>query len=214
LDGADCKKPSRVGIFGGSFDPPHNGHLALAEHAAGALALDAVVFVPAAVSPLKGRPLVAAAAARMEMLEAALARAPARPPGAAARALLLYDCELTRGGVSYSYYTAAHLRARFPGAELFWLAGADQLARLGEWHRIDELGELVTFALARRAGSASMAPPPDLPKTVKIVSLPEFFMDVSSTQLRDAARSGDNAFLAKNLPAAVRAVIERLRLYR
>jgi nicotinate-nucleotide adenylyltransferase len=215
-----CRQPRRVGILGGSFDPPHNGHLALAKHAAGALALDVVVFVPAAESPLKGRRLEAPAPVRLAMLAAAIASEKSTTPAASpAPAFSICDWEIERGGISYSFYTAQHLHNVFAGDELFWIIGGDQLQKLPDWHRIEDLARLVTFAVAPRAPATPPAPPPALPATVRWVAMPEFFLDINSTRLREAlpaARRGDKdaaAILERDLPAGVRELIEREHLY-
>jgi nicotinate-nucleotide adenylyltransferase len=132
----------KIGFLGGSFDPVHLGHLAIAQDALEGAGLDRVDFIPAAVSPLKGRELTATAAQRLEMVRLAIA-------GDARFGVL--DLELRRGGTSYTVDTVRELRALFPGAELFWVIGADQLARLAEWKEIGELVRLVEFVhLARR----------------------------------------------------------------
>jgi nicotinate-nucleotide adenylyltransferase len=214
----------RTGILGGSFDPPHNGHLALARHAATALALEKVILVPAAEAPLKGRALYAPPDARIEMTRAAAASA-ASTAAASPLALEVCDWEVCQGGVSYSYYTVRHLCESLPAAELFWIAGADQLARLPEWHRIAELAQLVTFAVAPRPGCPPAVRPAALDAAVRVAVLPEFFMDISSTQIRAEAHehwcrcaaaapnTPPPVFAGKNLPEAVRRIIERRRLY-
>ncbi|MDR1818570.1 MAG: nicotinate-nucleotide adenylyltransferase [Puniceicoccales bacterium] len=229
--------PHRVGILGGTFDPPHAGHLFLAQDAREHLALDLVLLVPAAASPLKGREAVAPAAARLELARAAAAEFPW---------LEVEDFEVRRGGLSFSFDTATHLRRRFgPEAELFWLVGADQAAQLHRWHRAEELAKLVRFAVAgRRAaslqgewgmgngewGSSGGCAAVDGGITAGgdavgaagggagsgsvspvVVWLPERRVDISSTEVRERARRGLSLELF--LPAGVRKIIQQRNLY-
>lgn len=191
----------KLGIMGGAFDPPHLGHLILAQTAEEFLGLDRVLFMPTAESPLKGRLPTASAAARLEMVRAAVM---ARENWAVS------DWEIRQGGTSYSVHTASHLRREFPEAELFWIIGADQLARLGAWHRIDELCRLVRFVVAVREGD-TLERPPDLHPCVKIEALPARRFDVSSTDIRTRLREGKS--VAFFLPERVREVIEQGKFY-
>ncbi len=191
----------KLGIMGGTFDPPHLGHLILAQTAEEFLGLDRVVFVPTAESPLKGRPPAAPAAARLAMVRAAVAER---------RKWGVSDWEIRQGGASYSVRTAAHLHREFPDAELFWIIGADQLAQLNAWHRIDELCRLVRFVVAVRDGD-ELERPAHLHPCVKIEALPMRRFDVSSTEIR--ARLGAGLPVAFFLPERVREVIEQGKFY-
>ena len=169
----------RIGFLGGSFDPIHLGHLVVAQDALEGLGLDRVDFIPAAVSPLKGYELTATAAQRLEMVRLAIA-------GDARFGVL--DLELRRGGTSYTVDTVRSLRALFPGAELFWVIGADQLARLAEWKEIGELVRLVEFVHLGRPGVAEAAPPaiPGL----KLHRVAGHEVAISSSELRGRANRG------------------------
>ena len=137
-------KQLRLGIFGGTFDPVHHGHLILARDALEQARLDAVLFIPCAQSPHKsGRPRTTDAQ-RVAMLQLAL-KGETR--------FWLCRCELDRAAPSYAIDTAGEISEAFPRAALFWLIGADQLARLHEWERWDELRRAVTFVLLPRAGN-------------------------------------------------------------
>jgi len=193
----------RIGILGGAFDPVHLGHLILAREAQDALGLERVVFMPGARTPLKGKPPEATDDARLAMLREAVKDRTDWE---------VCDWEIRRGGVSYSIDTAQHLAARFPDAHRFWIIGADQLARLSAWHRIDELGRLATFAVAVRNGD-KLVFPADLPPTVKVETLPARRIDISSTEIRDRLRDrlpGPELFL----PATVYDLIRTDGLYR
>ena len=183
--------------MGGSFDPPHIGHLLLAQDAQENLHLDRVVFVPAAASPLKAHPPVASAVARLTMVRASVAAHPTWE---------VSDWEMRQGGTSYSLHTARHLHERFHGAELFWIIGADQLAQLHAWHRIGELAKLVTFAIACRHGSPAAIRPASLAPAIHMVALPVRRLDISSTEIRERLASGAsvNLFLPPPLPDIIR----------
>lgn len=135
----------RIGIFGGSFDPVHDGHLALARRALEAADLDRLVFVPAADSPFKIGRMHAPAAERLALLRAAVAGEPRFEVSTA---------ETDRGGVSYTIDTVEALRAAGPpGAEWFFVLGADNLAGLHRWHRARDLVSLCSFVSFGRAGT-------------------------------------------------------------
>lgn len=194
----------KTGILGGTFDPPHIGHLILAQEAGEALGLDRVIFIPAAQTPLKEGAPVAPAAARLAMVGAAVAQ---HGPS-----WEVSDWEIRRGGISYSVHTAEYFHGRFPDAELFWIIGADQLARLATWFRIGELAKLVSFAVAHRAESPPPERPQGLDAGVRLLELPVRRVDISSTEIR--ARLSRGAPVDLFLPEAVSRLIERERFYR
>ncbi len=146
-----------LGIFGGSFDPVHNGHLLLAECCAKQAALDTVWFLPTASQPLKPQGPVANDQDRLEMLRLALDDRAEFEVSA---------LEIDRGGVSYSFDTLTAIRAENPQAELFFLMGADSLADLPHWHRPAEVCTLATLLVVRRAGT----PEPDFSVLQNLVS--------------------------------------------
>ncbi len=193
---------ARIGILGGSFDPPHSGHLALAAAAREALALDRVHVVPAARAPLREGPPAAPAAERILLLRLAFDELPWA---------VVDDREVRRGGVSYSVETARELAAENPGSELFWILGADQLSRLHLWREAPELCRLVRLAVLSRDGAAGEVDASLRPVArVSRLSVPE--VPLSSTEVRRALAAG--APLGKALPPAVAAAIEARRLYR
>jgi nicotinate-nucleotide adenylyltransferase len=191
----------KIGFLGGSFDPIHLGHLVVAQDTLEGLGLDRVDFVPAAVSPLKGRQLTATAAQRLEMVRLAI-KGDAR--------FGVQDLELRRGGTSYTVDTVRELRALYPGAALFWAIGADQLARLAEWKEIGELVRLVEFALLARPGVAEAVPPQIPGLRVRRVAGHE--VAISSSELRERANRG--LPLWPFVPLKVAAFIESQSLYR
>ncbi len=133
----------RLGLFGGSFDPVHYGHLLLAECCREACRLDHVYFVPAAVPPHKQEHELTPAPPRIEMLELAIA-------GHEAFSVSRY--EVDRGGLSYTVDTLGHFRTTQPEAELFLVVGADMLHDLSHWHEASRVCELAILVAAQRPG--------------------------------------------------------------
>ena len=138
----------RLGIFGGSFDPVHNGHSALARACQQQIVLDEVWFTPTAVQPLKARGPHAANNDRVEMLRLATANEPA---------WRVCTLEVERGGRSYTVDTMRRLHEELPEAELFFLIGADALRDVAQWKEPRELFRLAAPLIVHRPGEA----PPD-----------------------------------------------------
>ena len=136
-----------TGLFGGTFDPIHFGHLRLATELAEAFRLERVVFLPAGLPYHRGRSAHATNEQRLTMAKLAIARDPRFD---------LDDRELRRAGDTYTYDTLKEIRAeRGPDAPLVFLAGTDAFAKIGEWHRWTELFDLAHFAVAVRADDAA-----------------------------------------------------------
>lgn len=186
----------RLGVYGGAFDPPHLGHLVAASDACDALELDLLLWIPSAVHPLKA--VRTAADVRLQMVRAAIGGDPR---------FAADDLELRRTGPSYTVDTLRALRAREPGAELFFVTGADNLAELPRWREPGEIARLATVAVVSRAGEALPANAP-----YPAVAVPVARMDVSSTEIRRRVAAGLS--IRYLVPEAVRALIERERLYR
>jgi nicotinate-nucleotide adenylyltransferase len=200
----------RLGLFGGSFDPVHYGHLLLAESAREQLALDQVWLIPAAVSPFKIGREQAPAKARLEMLELAIA---------GNEALVASPIEIERGGVSYTVDTLAAIAGERPSAELFLLMGADSLRDLPTWREPRRMLDLATPAVVCRGGGAE----PDFAGLAPLVSSERLeriraaqvempLIELSSTDLRRRAAAGQS--LRYRTPRAVEKYIEANRLYR
>src|SRR5262245_47023925 len=200
----------RLGLFGGSFDPVHYGHLLLAECAREALALNEVWLLPASVPPHKQGRELASAKARLEMLELALA---------GYEQLRASPLEIERGGVSYTVETLAAVRQQQPQAAIFLLMGADSLRDLPTWREPSRICELATPAVVRRGGS----PEPDFSVLAQIVSAQRLndiraaqvqmpLIELSSTDLRRRAATGQS--LRYRTPRAVEKYIETQGLYR
>jgi nicotinate-nucleotide adenylyltransferase len=133
----------RLGLFGGTFDPVHYGHLLLAELCHEACRLDAVWFVPAAQPPHKQQGPLTPARQRVEMLELAVG---------GNEAFAISPLEIERGGLSYTVDTLAALRAEQPARELFFLLGSDMLADLPHWREPERICELALPVVVRRGG--------------------------------------------------------------
>lgn len=195
----------RLGVFGGSFDPPHVGHLFAAGDAAEQLGLDRVLFVPAAAQPLKADRRAAAGEARLAMVEALV--------GDDSR-FGVERAEIERGGLSYTIDTLASLAARWPGGELVLLAGADVVATFSRWrepHRIRQMATLVVLTRGEVAGAAPPAVGPDFPGGLPVF-LPTRRVDVSSTEVR--ARLAAGRSIRGFVPEAVADLIRSAGLYR
>ena len=190
----------RLGVFGGSFDPPHVGHLLAASDAVEALALDRVLFVPAAVSPFKHGVTATPPADRLAMVRLLVAGDPR---------FEVDPIEIDRAGLSYMVDTLAALAARHPDATLFLIVGEDVLPTFAQWREHARILSLARLAVVRRGVEDVVAAGAPVPPHVPI---PPRRVDVSSTEVRQRARAGRP--LRGFVPDAVAAYIERARLYR
>ncbi len=184
----------KLGLYGGSFDPVHLGHLLVAQAAVEELGLDRLFFIPAAQSPFKPENKPAPAAIRLQLLRLALA---------GRTDCEIDDQEIRRGGVSYAVDTVRAYAKRFPTAQLFYLIGADNVAKLNEWREADELAKLAEFVVIPRPGDAvggsgfSRSGPPeggtpnlDFPKPFRGRALKGFPFGVSSSEIRARVKAG------------------------
>lgn len=188
----------RVGLYGGCFNPVHQGHLAAARGAMRALALDRVLFIPSGTPPLKGAGGLAHGAHRLAMLDAALAEEQAMDASAV---------EIERQGPSFTVDTVIDLRTNYPaGTELFFLLGDDCIERLPRWKGIDRLHAMLRFAILPR-----LAKPPQIADE-RLIWLDLPHVAVSSTQIRAMLASGERP-TAKLMPAAVMHYIAQHKLY-
>lgn len=190
----------RVGVFGGSFDPVHYGHLILAENSREAARLDRVLFVPAPRPPHKLGREQTPFFRRVEMLELAIAGHPA---------FQVSQIEKDRPGPSFTVDTLSQLKAEHPEAELFLLLGSDSLQDLPSWFRPDRIAELATLVVTPRPGAERS---PELPFPFRIVWVDAPRIDISSSDIRQRVQSGRT--IRYLLPRAVECYIETHRLYR
>jgi len=196
--------PRRLGLFGGTFDPPHIGHLVAAERFLTSLGLDQVWWLPCGTPALKG-PATAPAELRGAMVAAAIS---GRPEFARC------DLELHRPGRSYTVETLDQLHAAEPQAEWWLLLGLDALAELPRWRDPRRIVELARPAVVQRPGSDLEAVLATLPAwlTERLARAPMPPLDIASRQLRaDVAAGRSIRYL---VPAAVVELIEKHRLYR
>ena len=182
----------RTALYGGSFDPTHHGHLILAREAMEQLALDRVIFIPAAQSPHKLARIPALPAVRLAMVRAAIAGEPR------------FECdasETEREGPSFTVDTVEAWRAKAPHDVFFCLIGEDNVRELPTWRRYDELRGMVQFIVFGRDASA---PAHDFPCVNRRV-------DISATEVRKRVAQGHS--IRYLVPEAVREIIASHRLY-
>lgn len=194
----------RIGLLGGTFDPPHNGHLLAAGDAFEALNLDRLVFIPAAVQPLKVAQTSAAPEQRLRMVQLLVSGDPR---------FSVDSLEIGRGGLSFTVDTLTALAADWPGAELFWLVGADVPASFAKWRDPQRIAELATLVVLQRVGAGEDSREVDLssmPATTKVLATRR--IDISSTEIRQRVREGRS--IRGFVPDAVAAFIAGEGLYR
>ncbi|MGE0761035.1 MAG: nicotinate-nucleotide adenylyltransferase [Pirellulaceae bacterium] len=200
----------RIGVYGGSFDPVHYGHLLLAECCREQCALDEVWFVPAGTPPHKQDRDITPGRWRVEMLQLATG---------GTTAFRVQTLELDRGGVSYTVDTLDQLKRQHPGDELFLLMGADALADLPGWREPARICDLAIPVVVSRAG----APVPDLAILASLVDARRLAVirnhlvemptiDLSSTELRHRVAAGRS--IRFRTPRAVEQLIAAQGLYR
>jgi nicotinate-nucleotide adenylyltransferase len=189
----------RIGLFGGSFDPPHNAHVALARLAVHELALDELRWIPAGQPWQKAR-VITPSAQREAMVRLAIGDEPR---------FVLERCEIQRAGPSYTLDTVRELQAAQPGAEWILVIGQDQYAGLHTWRDWRELLGLVTLAVANRPGAVA-EPHADVRAFAhRAVPLP--MLDIASTDIRARVAAGQD--ISALVPASVARYIEVHRLY-
>jgi len=190
---AGNKKLKKIGIYGGSFDPIHHGHLILAREAREDLDLEKVILVPAAVSPLKRRAAAASGDMRLKMLRAAIE---------GEEGFAIDDCELRRPPPSWTIDTVVEIGKRETDSEIYLLIGEDTVATLDRWRRFDELKEMVRFVVLDRTGSQTLC-------NYRIVRRK---IDISATDIRKRVARGQSIHYL--VPPAVEEIIQREKLYR
>ncbi len=194
----------KIGLLGGSFDPPHRGHLALALAAMEQLELNEVVFVPANRNPLKTRAVSATGKQRMSMVAAMIADQPT---------MSVSDMELTRGGPSYAIETLQELQMVHPG-DYWFLMGADTLRGFDDWKnplrllKIARLGVVLRPPLGESDVLSRLNP--EVEERVDLIRMPAD--EVSSSEVRTRLENGQS--IASWLPDAVFHYIKSNKLYR
>jgi nicotinate-nucleotide adenylyltransferase len=172
------RRKLRIGLFGGSFDPVHTGHLELAKAAKSQFKLDKVIFIPAKYPPHKLNKKLVSPAKRLKFLSAAI-----KP----FISFSISRYELNRRSTTYTHVTAAYFKKLYPGAELFFIIGTDSLAELATWKNIEWLADNLKFIAGRRPG---VRVPEALPFMRSVLFIKGTMPDVSSTRIRGLAASG------------------------
>ena len=194
----------RLGVLGGTFDPPHVGHASVASDVADALNLDRVLWIPAAIPPHKQDADITDDDVRLEMVEAACHADPRFEAS---------DLELMRGGVSYTVDTLRAVRADFPGTELVLILGVDQFRTMDTgWKNPEGVLRLASLAVLDRDGTSAQESAPEVAHRGRVSFVPVTRVDVSSTEIREAV--GEGRDISSLVAEGVRAIVERERLYR
>lgn len=185
----------KVGILGGTFNPPHFGHLAMAEAVLEQVGLDIIYFMPNAAPPHKQRTGDATPEQRLRMTELAVAPY-----------IHLASCsyEVEKGGTSYSYDTMKQLKVAEPLVDFYFIIGGDMVDSLHRWYRIEELVELVTFVGVNRPHTSGET-------TFPIIHVEMNELEISSTEIREKLVRGEN--VSTELPQAVEKYIRQEGLY-
>ncbi|WP_432358493.1 nicotinate-nucleotide adenylyltransferase [Sporosarcina sp. UB5] len=165
----------KVGLLGGTFNPPHIGHLIMANEVKHALQLDEVRLMPASIPPHKADPSDATPEQRLKMVELAVT---------GIQGLTASSFEVDRGGISYTFNTMKALIEQEPDTAFHFIIGGDMIDMLDKWHKIDELLKIVTFVGVGRPGTVGETQYP-----IKMVNIPE--IDLSSTLIRNRLQKGD-----------------------
>ena len=182
----------KIAIYGGTFDPVHHAHLLLARDALETLGLDKVIFVPAAISPLKKAAPVASGEIRLALLRTAIEREPK---------FAVDDCELRRPPPSYTIDTVEQIRRRNSDTAIYCLIGEDNVERLTKWHRFAELEKMVHFIVLDRTGQSPTRSYPVIDRKI----------DISATEIRKRVASGGS--IRYLVPPAVEEIICREKIY-
>ena len=191
----------KLGVFGGTFDPVHHGHLIVAEYVRERVGLDRVLFIPTMISPHKVDAAVTSPADRLAMLREAVKSNPF---------FQVSDMEIERGGVSYTVDTLRLMGEENAADELFLLIGADNLAEFRSWKDPGGIVKRAKLVVMNRPGFAGAPGDPSLPGDV--IQCPVPSIDISATEIRRRVQQG--LTISYLVPPAVARYIERHRLYR
>ncbi len=201
---SEPRAAGRLGVFGGTFDPLHQGHLIAAQDIFEAMALERIVFVPARRSPHKEREPAASTKSRFRMIECAVE---------GDDRFEVSDTELSRESPSYTIDTLEGLAAERPGSPLVLILGVDQWARFGRWRAPARIAGLAHLALMTRAGERAADSDPGLGEDTPLAftEVPVTRIDISSSLVRSRVRRGLS--IRYLVPEAVRRIIEDENLY-
>jgi len=182
----------KIGVYGGTFDPIHFGHLILAREALEQLHLEQIIFVPAAQSPHKLGRVPTPVQTRLRMLQAAISDEPL---------FAIDDFEVNRPPPSFTIDTITELKRRTEALEVSYLIGEDNLSGLANWHRIDELRTLVHFVVLQRGEAIPATAYPTIQRRI----------DISATEIRNRIATGRS--IRYLVPPVVEEIIRQDRLY-
>ncbi|UCC80154.1 MAG: nicotinate-nucleotide adenylyltransferase [Candidatus Zixiibacteriota bacterium] len=188
----------RIGILGGTFDPPHKGHIAIAMAAMKECDLQKIIFMPAKYPPHKPADRVTSEKDRMNMLELAV--------GGHAE-FEVSDIELRKDAISYTVETLREVKKGYHGAEIIFIIGADNISEMESWYKPDEILEIATVVAFNRPGFKAGGK-----YKSKIRLLNMLPVDISSTEIRSKVRANEN--IENLVPGPVRGYIEKNSLYR
>ncbi|MEM1094217.1 MAG: nicotinate (nicotinamide) nucleotide adenylyltransferase [Bacteroidota bacterium] len=189
-----------IGLFGGAFNPPHMGHLMVAETLREQFALDEVWWTPTATPPHKSADHLASAAHRVAMVQAAIAENPG---------FVCATHELERGGISYTAETVAALRQQHPGVRFSLLIGGDSYAAFGSWYQPEVIIAHTELLVYLRPGSEVLPVPARWQGRIRFAEAP--LIEVSSTSIRARCALGQS--IRYRVPDAVRTYIHQQNLY-
>jgi nicotinate-nucleotide adenylyltransferase len=193
--------PMTLGILGGTFNPPHTGHLIVAEAVRSELALDKILFIPVAIPPHKMNHDIAAPHHRVEMLRRAVEGNPY---------FEVSEMEVRRGGISFTVDTLRQLQRERPDARLFLLIGMDNLPEFPTWRSPERILELATVVVMTRPGFAANDVPPDLKGRVRMCPVPT--IGIASSDIRARVKEGKS--IRYLVADSVRDYIHHHNLYR
>ena len=191
----------KIGFYGGSFDPIHNGHLELGKELLEKVHLDRILFSPANQAPLRDRPYGASPEDRFTMVSAAVTDIPN---------LEATDIEIQAGGTNFTLNTLRTLKSNMPDANFSVIIGADQLEKLPRWQRIEDLVKETEFIVLARPGHP-LSPPTELPD-LRMRSFNTREFKVSSSEVRNRIR--DHLPIQELVPPPVASIITQRKLYR
>lgn len=190
----------RIGLFGGSFDPVHSGHIMLANEAYKQLKLSKVIFIPAKQPPHKLEKRLTNIRKRLEMLQIAL-----KPFSY----FEINNFEVLRKETTYTIQTVKFFKTKYPDAEIFFIIGTDSILQLKTWKNIDELITLCKFVAGKRKG---IAVDKDIPFIKNIKFLKQSFPDISSTEIRNMIIAGNS--IDNLVPCDIEKYIKENQLYK
>jgi len=190
-----------LGIFGGTFNPPHMGHLIVIESVQDQMRFDKILFIPSAKPPHKNDPLLAPATARLEMTALAIQNA---------RSFEVSDVEIQRTGKSYTVDTISMLMEIYPGSNFSFIIGADNYMELDTWKSPDEIFAKAGLIVMTRPGYASLQPKHQFARIARFMNVPS--IGISSTDIRRRVKHGRS--IRYLVPPAVGDYITAHALYR